>query len=219
MKTVAIIIFFFTVSLSYAQISQLLDYDSWKIEQIVTDDQTITEDVDDPGYLFIEIYTNSNSETFVYFYAGGCEYEPFFDGEDQSFTTAHYGCILSVDDFPFIEIELSANFFLETYNQDPENCDCPYSYEFREENDKIYLDITNIEGSVATLSNSTLSNTNFENIEFSIHPNPTSNLLHIETSQTDITAIGIFDLQGKRVMKLNASNLRDIDVSHLTNGM
>ncbi|GGE04198.1 T9SS type A sorting domain-containing protein [Psychroflexus salis] len=52
-----------------------------------------------------------------------------------------------------------------------------------------------------------------------IYPNPTSNLLHIETSQIDITAIGIFDLQGKRVMQLNSAYLNGIDVSQLTNGI
>ena len=219
MKKVATIIFLSIVTLSNSQISPLLDYDSWLIEQIETDDQTIVYDEDDPGFLFIYISTTPDEMTLVNFNTGGCEYELFFDDENQSFTTLHYGCTLSLDNYPSIEIDLATIFFLETYHPDPENCNCPYTYEFRDEGNKVYLDITNIEGNIATLSNSTLSNTNFDKVALNIYPNPTSNLLHIETKQTAITAVEIFDLQGKQVMQLNSTDLKNVDVSQLTNGM
>lgn len=219
MKKIVITFFiFFIFNLANAQLSPLLDYTSWLIEQIETDDQSFVKNEDDLGYLYVEVYINPDGVAFVNFLTGGCEYEPFFNDENQSFTTVHYGCTLS-DDYPLIETYLANFFFLETYHQDPENCNCPYSYEFREEDDLIYLDITNVEGSVATFSNVTLSNTNFEKVELSIYPNPTSNLLHIETSQTDISRVEIFDVQGKRVMQVSATNLSEIDVSQLINGM
>ena len=109
----------------------------------------------------------------------------------------------------------------EFFLSDPHNYvfNNPFSYSFRTENEILYLDITNANGDVATFYTTTLSNASFEKVELSIYPNPTSNLLYIEANQTDISAIEIFNLQGKRVMQVSVANLTEVDVSQLTNGM
>jgi len=219
MRKFTLIILLFAVSYCNAQIDPLLEFDSWLIEKIVTEDETIEADEDDPAYLFMTLYDLTDGETFIEFYTTICDSEVLFNDEEQSFVFEFYGCIITIDDsYPDIEVYLSLYFFDSSYN-DPENIGMPYTYEFREEGSKIYLDITNFEGSVATLSNTTLSNSNFDQVEINIHPNPASNFLHIESNQAEITGIEVFDLKGKQVMQSKSTSLDKVDVSQLSKGM
>lgn len=62
-----------------------------------------------------------------------------------------------------------------------------------------------------------LSNENFSNNVFKLFPNPTSNILKIETSET-INDIKIIDLAGRTTAVSNFENNK-IDVSNLSNGI
>lgn len=75
-----------------------------------------------------------------------------------------------------------------------------FTFAFRDEDDKIYLDITNIDGDVATFWTSTLSTPSFEEVAFSFYPNPLKDLLNIESTQSEIQKIQIFEMNGKQVL-------------------
>lgn len=199
--------------IAQAQIAPLLDHE-WQLEKIVIDN---VETLAGPDYnSTVGVWVKIDFDTVGFLFVGlspGLTY----NDENSSFTI--YGMATNFGDYHdaeatgLFEVPFTANEDVFTaWNN-------PFAYSFRYDDNFIFLDITNSNGDVATFFTSTLSNTNFKQVALTIYPNPTSNLLHIETSQTDITAIRIFDLQGKRVMQLNSANLRGIDVSHLTNGM
>ena len=213
MKKIVITFCLFSSLITQAQIEPLLDHE-WQLEKIVIDnEETLAEpDYNSPVGAWVKI--DFHIPFFVFAgYIAGLNY----DDENSSFTI--YGMATNFGDYhdaassalfevPFI----SVGDLFEDWNN-------PFSYSFRNESEILYLDITNVNGDVATFFTTTLSNTAFERIELSIYPNPTSNLLHIEANQTDISRIEIFDIQGKQVMQVSATNLSEIDVSQLTNGM
>ena len=63
------------------------------------------------------------------------------------------------------------------------------------------------------------SNEDFNSTQFSIYPNPTTNLLHIESGEVEIQRIEVFNLTGKRVLQINANNSEIIEVGHLDRGL
>jgi hypothetical protein len=94
-----------------------------------------------------------------------------------------------------------------------------FTYTFTINENIIYLYLTNSEGSIATYTASTLSNEDFNSTQFSIYPNPTTNLLHIEGKGEIIQNVEIFNLSGKRVLQINANDIKTIAVGHLDNGL
>ncbi len=199
--------------IAQAQVAPLLEH-SWRLEKVIIDNEEI-------------LATQS---------VGSTEFEDwahiFFDNDGFSFVSMHTFLEFNDEDISFSIQDLFTDF--GSYHDAPstfvftdfitfgdvfEDWNNPFSYSFRTENEILYLDITNSNDDVATFFATTLSNTAFERIGLSIYPNPTSKLLHIEASQTDISRVEIFDLQGKQVMQVSATNLSEIDVSQLTNGM
>jgi hypothetical protein len=63
---------------------------------------------------------------------------------------------------------------------------------------------------------STLSTNELETVEFSIYPNPTSDIIHIITT-SEIDNIELFDVTGKRVLSKSQTN--EIKVNHLPIGV
>ena len=198
---------------SQAQIAPLLEH-VWRLEKVIVDDEEI---------IATQSVGSSELDDWAHIY---------FHEENFSFVAIHPLLEFSDDNSSFSIIEMFVDF--GSYHFAPStdafgnfiisgdvftDWNNPFSYSFRNESELLYLDITNANGDVATFFTTTLSNTNFEKVELNIYPNPTSNLLHIEASQTDISRVEIFDVQGKRVMQVSPANLSEIDVSQLTNGM
>ncbi len=82
-------------------------------------------------------------------------------------------------------------------------------------------DDTNFNGIADYLeANVTLSNVSFKDIEIKLFPNPVHNILHIELDRVEETAVIIFDLNGRAVLKTKyASNNKTINVTKLQAGV
>ena len=63
-----------------------------------------------------------------------------------------------------------------------------------------------------------LANSVIANVEFSVFPNPVSDHLTIET-ETELTSLSVYDLNGKNWILSNAGNLKRIDTSRLPKGL
>ena len=213
MKKVLFTLYIFSCLIAQAQIAPLLDHE-WQLEKIVIDnEETLAEpDYNSSGDDWVKIYFDDVGFLFVALIPGLT-----YNDENSSFTID--GMAINLGDYhgaetsQIFEVPFIAN---EDVFEDWNN---PFTYSFRYEDSFIFLDITNSNGDIATFFTTTLSSTNFEKVALTIYPNPTSTLLHIETNQTAITAVEIFDLQGKQVMQLNSTDLKNIDVSQFTNGM
>ena len=225
MKTIIKLIFLACFLTTYAQVDPILDH-TWTIEKIVTEDETIIADLNaigeyDQFNLFDEI--EENGTLYYYFWFSSCNNYIFFEENDQTFYNHLLGCTLSEDSsdiawyYNYIFIQESDEITLD--NGSLPNAYGPFTFEFRNEGDLIYLDITNTNGEVATFWASTLSNDNFEEGEFLIYPNPVSDQLHIESARSQIQQVEIFNLNGKRVLNVGYQANQPIDVSSLAKGM
>ena len=117
----------------------------------------------------------------------------------------------AADAFRLQFISIDGNLTVEYYDT--------FTYSFSDENDLIYLEITNPVGDLAVFWAETLSNTNFDETQFTIYPNPVTNQLHVEGEQAQIKRVEIFTLNGKQVLDVNFQNAQPIDVSNLAKGM
>jgi hypothetical protein len=208
-----------------AQVDPILDY-TWTIEKIVTENETITADLNPFGEFDKFTLTDGfvlENMTFYYFLFGNCESDLSFD-DDLNFYYYLSGCTLSEDSSEI------ATFFNEVFvlentdllDIDNESLPDPYgplTYDFRIEGEIIYLDITNSLGDVATFWASTLSSESFEANKFSIFPNPVNNNLNIQSENRDIQIIEIYNLNGKLVLQHKYNLNEAIDVSSLAKGL
>lgn len=82
-------------------------------------------------------------------------------------------------------------------------------------------DDTNFNGIADYLeANVTLSNVSFKDVEIKLFPNPVHNILHIELDRVEETAVIIFDLNGRAVLKTKyTSNNKTINVTKLQAGV
>lgn len=214
MKKIYTILFTFVVFISKAQTNQLIN-NAWQLQNVEVNNVLVDAEIGlGDEYPFIGFEENDN---IIYFMFDNLDGFLDLNETNQQFTitepSLNFGDIHGTDAASLVV----DGFFLS----DPQNyvVNNPFSYSFRTENEVVYLDITNSNGDIATLFATTLSKTNFENLDFSIYPNPTSSLLHIETNHSDISSVEIFDVQGKQVMQVSSLNLSEIDVSQLANGM
>lgn len=217
MKYLYITILCFGFLFSNAQVAPLLEHDYWTIEKVVIDNDTTYADTN-----FFDEYEKLEIEGFDSSNFGLIEFI-IFDSSLQFYNTNQSFEMLDPTIYLYTPEEgitdagqlLIYSFFVDedllAFN--------PFTYAFREEDDKIYLDITNNEGSVATFWTSTLSTPNFQEIEFSFYPNPVKDLLHIESPQSEIQKIQIFDMNGKQVLQSDLVGQETIDVSQLKSGV
>jgi len=203
---------------SNAQVAPLLEPNYWTIEKVVIENDTTYADTnffDEYEKLFIEGSASSNAG-FLEFIIFLSELE--FDDTNQSFEMID-PVLLGED--PPAGITEAGLLFMFPFVVDHETSIMknPFTYAFREEDDKIYLDITNNEGSVATFWTSTLSTPSFNEVEFSFYPNPVKDLLHIKSPQSEIQKLEIFDMNGKQVLQSDLLGQEAIDVSQLKSGV
>ncbi len=218
MKKTLLILFVIFLNLwnSYAQVAPLLEHD-WRLEKIIIDNEEIlatqsvgSTEFEDWAHIY---FYEENMFSFVWLHTSLT-----YVDENSSFVIHSFGGDFgSYHDAPSTSVFIYD--FLGENGIDTSDLNQVFTYSFRYEEGLIYLDIVNEAGDVATFYTTTLSNTSFEKVELSMYPNPASNLLHIETNQTNVTAVEIFDVLGKQVMQVKPANQRELDVSQLTNGM
>ena len=68
-------------------------------------------------------------------------------------------------------------------------------------------------------SQNTLSVNTFDYSNVKVYPNPTKNILNIESNSFEVSSVEIHDVLGKRVFQQNGLNNNQIDISNLTNGI
>jgi hypothetical protein len=201
-----------------AQVEPFLDY-TWTIEEIITADEVITADMD-PEYIDDVLYLDQYEGNTYGFYLGECDGVIEFDDNDQSFILITFGCAISGEGI--IGTYFTLVFLAQEEDEiiyEGEAAFGPFAYDFREDGDIIYLDITNSLGDIATFWASTLRNDKFDEADFSIFPNPVGNHLNIQGEDADIENIEIYNLSGKQVLQPKYNPNEAIDVSSLAKGL
>ena len=222
MKTIYSLLIFFSLFTLNAQTASILEH-NWTIEKIVSADQTVFADLNEEGvYDQLIFFEESNIPNFYNYHAfGDCEGVFDLDEIAQDFYINYFYCAITWYGSNISQFFNGVYIFQEGGLTPTTEGDVfgPFDYSFREEDDLIFLDITNPEGSIATFWASTLSNTNFDKTKFSFFPNPVANELHIESEQAKIDQIEIYNLNGKQVLDVNFQKDQPIDVSSLAKGM
>ncbi len=86
-------------------------------------------------------------------------------------------------------------------------------------NDSKILTLTNSDGNQAIYGNEILSTQDFNNLSFSLYPNPVQNALYIENKNNiEITTLKIYDVLGRLVLE-EKRDINQLDVSSLENGL
>lgn len=215
MKQLFTLLFICTYLGISAQIAPLFDH-SWRLDKVVIDDEEIiaTQAVGSTEFEdWAHIYFYEEGFSFVWLHTSLS-----FDDDNSSFVIDDFvGDLGSYHGAPST-MKVLYDFFYADIGQ-TNSLDVIYTYAFREEDGSLFLDITNSNGDLASFFSTTLSNTNFKTIEFNLYPNPTSQYLSIETNQSEITSVEIYNLQGKLVLQHKSNQLTNIDVSQLNKGV
>lgn len=212
MKHLLNYIIFLSLISSYAQVSPLLDHD-WQLDKIVTADSTLV--------LPDNIITTTKFENDIYLF-GDCitfgSNISTYNDISQSFQLSQGGVPISPECNP--ELFLIDEFYVEEFIYDQPFISFlnPFFYTFTTQNNKIYLDITNSEGSVATFFVNLLSQEEFKK-NLIIYPNPVKDKLFIESPNIALEQVNIYDLSGKMVFKQKDLSNDNLDVSHLQSGV
>jgi hypothetical protein len=193
-----IIISLFSLNIFYAQVPPLEEH-SWKLEKIVTADSTLVVPDD---ITFNGMFQNPNFYNF-----GNCVFVDgnlLYNDDDQEFLITFSSVPFEVcpDEEELMDIEefFQNEFFFDVFMVSWHE---PFSYEFTTTPDKIFLDIINNEGSVATFYDTFLSQDEFLKQNLKVYPNPIKDKLFIETNNIQIKQIVIYDLSGRIVYQTN----------------
>jgi len=221
MKFVCSFILVLNVFSLKAQDDNLFDYE-WKLEKIVTATETFIAEPYPPWVPpeeseleKISFFDYGNSYEFSYGYYGNGNGFLTFDNTNSSFVIQNFSNHLG-------GMSYSENFFSHEFivgNNAYPNPQNPFSYQFYTENNLIYLEITNAEGSVATFFDSQLSIDSFSKLHIKIYPNPTSGYINIEAVDLIINQVQIYDINGKLVSEIKTISNPKIDVTNLSSGI
>jgi len=219
MKTLYILLFCFVISLSYSQDPQLFQYD-WQLEQFETSQGLYLPDTND-------FPPNSNQYDKIVFYNDNANYSLgygvyqsvtghglLFDDINQTFTVSSISATLG-EAGPSVPTFFDEFLYLDILNEVINN---PFSYNFRYENNLIYLDITNGEGFTATFFDNFLSQQDFLKDSIAFYPNPVNDVLLVESLDIPIVDIKIYDLNGRLIKEVQLDH-NQIDFSQLQKGI
>lgn len=100
----------------------------------------------------------------------------------------------------------------------------PFNYTIEPVNDYQKLTITNAEGDWAVYTSAALSTQNLETTNFSLYPNPTKNIINVQSQQLslDNATIEVYDFSGKTVKSKNFNGQKrtvSLNVSRLKTGI
>ena len=214
MKTIIASINFLIFSFGFTQVQPLEDH-TWKLDKIVTADSTLVV----PNEItFNGIFQNPNFYSF-----GNCVFVDgnlSYDNNNQSYTVNFSSIPFQVcpDEQELMDIEefFQNEFFFDVFMVSWHE---PFTYAFSTTTNKIYLDITNNEGSVATFYDNFLNQDNFLKQNLFLYPNPVKDRLFIESPNMALEKVNIYDLSGKMVFEQNDISNDNLDVSHLQSGV
>ena len=214
MKQLFTLLFICTYLGVSAQIAPLFDH-SWRLDKVVIDDEEIiaTQAV---GSTEFQDWAHISFDEYYFSFVN---YHPWieYDDESSSFSIVEFTMDFGSYHGAPASVAFKGDFLLA--DNSFEQFNGPFHYSFREEEGFLYLDITNSNGDLASFFSTTLSNTNFKTIEFNLYPNPTSKYLSLETNQSEITSVEIYNLQGKLMLQQKSTQLTNIDVSLLNKGI
>ncbi|QTY26333.1 T9SS type A sorting domain-containing protein [Flavobacterium sp. CS20] len=213
MKTILFIFSFFNLSLLVDQVPPLENH-TWKLEKIVTADSTLVV----PSSVF---FSGLFFDTF--YILGNCSdigAETIYDDSNMSFNAVFPQLNFQTcpDQQELMDIEeffQNVFFFIDTNQMTTHE---PFTYAFTTTTNKIYLDITNNEGSVATFYDDFLSSEQFLEDNISIYPNPVSDVLNIDYHGLEVEKVLVFDINGKIVYQ-NKDFLNQIYLGQLNAGV
>ena len=217
MKSIILYLSFLIFSLSYAQVPPIEDH-TWKLEKIVTADSTL---VVPQNITFTGIFNDNNGFKF-----GSCIFtqgNATYDDNNQSFIVDEAGNPFQTcpgeEDLMGIEVFFADHFMI---NPTPTNGNFyfnPFQYAFSFDNNLIYLNITNNEGSIATFYDNFLSQDNFLKQDLVIYPNPVKDRLFIESPNMALEQVNIYDLSGRLVFEQKNIFDDNLNISHLESGV
>lgn len=214
MKKIIFVFSLFNFTLLTAQISPLEDH-LWRLEKIVTVDSTLVV----PNNLIF----NGLFESPDYYRFGNCV---FVDG-NLAYNDNMQSFVINFSSIPFevcpdeedlmdIEDFFQNEFFFDTFMVSWHE---PFSYTFTITQNKIYLDITNSEGSIATFYDNLLSTEEFLENQMAIFPNPVKDMLYVDVSNADSFKFTIYDLNGRGVLILDSLEKGQLDLTDLSKGV
>lgn len=164
--------------------------------------------------IFNGIFQNPNYYNFgnCVFVDGNLVYNDNIQNFTVAFSSIPFQVCPNEEDLMDIEDFFQNEFFFDVFMVSWHE---PFSYVFTTQNNTIYLDITNSEGSVATFYDNVLRQEAFLRQNVKIYPNPVVNDLFIESNQTNIQELLINDLSGRIVLKQDGLENNQLDVSKL----
>jgi hypothetical protein len=225
MKTLFILISitFFLPSLGaaggglFAQDPELFNH-TWYLQKIVLEDGTEHIPIPNDDVPFITIIFND--EIPYYFETTVCNN---FVGEliyeaNNNFLITHSEMTLleckPVENYYFAGIQFG--FFSEGGG----HIEDPFSYDITTNGNEKTLTITNVRGDEAIYGNLLLSTGQYEDVQFSIYPNPAQETLQINQNSYQFITATIYNLQGKIINRHTLENSHStIDVKALNSGL
>ena len=205
-------------SFSYAQDPELFEH-TWYLDKIVLEngDEHIPVPNNDVPHIAL-MFNGQEPYNFETIVCNDFVAELDYDS-NISFAITHSEMTLlicePIENYSFEGMHFG--FFLTETN---DHIEAPFYYEITtDENDNKMLIITNEREDQAIYGNQQLSTTQFENIRFSVYPNPVSEILHIAHLQTVAKAI-VYNINGQQIKTKNISSInKEINVSQLQNGL
>lgn len=214
-KLILIILGVFASFSSFSQDPQLFEND-WYLQKIIKDDveyyPPINTEVD---YVFLSFFPDYNFNTTV---CQGISSDPLIIITYDLFTVESFVLLLDGDcDLPetvvFEEI-----YFNDFFDWQHANKTFNYNIETGADDIKTLI-LTNDVNYVAIYGNEILSEPSFDNLSFTIYPNPVKDVLQIKGQNIDtIETIKIFDISGKLVIE-EKKDINQLDVSNLSSGL
>ncbi len=208
------------INIVFSQNTNLFSH-NWKLEQIDTDNETFTPNYpqDQNGNDINVDFINFNNLNGFYEFSFGAFNSIL--AEDLTFSSTNTFTIsfitLTFGNASDASLFMADNFLYNDQQNDV--ISNPFDYTFTTQNNTIYLDITNSEGSVATFYDNVLSQEEFLNQKLKAYPNPVVDNLFIESNNTLIQELHIYDLSGKIVLKQDSLENNQLDVSNLRQGI
>ncbi len=216
MKTLYFLLFCFVMSSSYSQDPQLFQYD-WKLESLTTNDTIL---IVPDGMHFNAKFFPQSGNTYSY-QLGFCH---TLDGFIQYDNTNSFDLLGLSGLFEPCEGN-EPQFLMEDYFHQNFIFDQPYIsaldpflYDFEIQNNFIYLNVTNNEGSIAVFYDNFLSQEGFLKDAISIYPNPFKDVLYLERSGIAVESLRIYDLNGQ-LIKEETLDHNQIEISQLSKGI
>ena len=225
MKKLLLLVLVLLSNQNYAQNAELFEH-TWYLQKVV---------VEGDEYPIVDYYTaepaitefdEENSTIFISVCQFNCFWATYsFDSEENTIINLSNleecaltgGCLPPYNELGFYTNLYFSIFYFWDGNEILFNNSFTYSLETDGENYTLTIENTN--GDYAVYGDEQLSTGEFEDFKFSVHPNPASDILHIQNLTTTAKAI-VYNLIGREIKTKNISGTgREINISQLQNGL